>query len=70
MHIEMTTHEDADLSELRRLCEAMRAANRPSDRSVVANRLFQHAHRLWRMGSLALPVYRRILANIDEGRGN
>lgn len=68
MPTETAVQEDAELTELRRLCEAMRAARRSCDRSAVANRLFQHAHRLWRSGSLALPVYRRILANIDEGR--
>ena len=68
MHTETMPEEDADLSELRRLCEARRAAQRSPDRAAAANRLFQHAHRLWQAGSLALPVYQRILANIDEGQ--
>ncbi|HJU40605.1 MAG TPA: hypothetical protein VJ724_13625 [Tahibacter sp.] len=52
------------------LRRALDCASSRADRAIAANRLFQHAHRLWLSGSLDVVEYRLVLAEVDASRND
>ena len=54
------------VDELTRLRRALDRTKTRFDRATAANRLFQHAHRLWQTGSLSATEYRLVLTEVDS----